>query len=372
MQKRNITIITGTRAEFGIWTPVLRALATSKKLRPQLLVTGMHLQKQFGYTINDIKKSGIPIAATAEMYKPRDTPADSLARGTQTVGRALEKLKPDLVMLLGDRLEMLAAANAALALQLPIAHLHGGETAPGQWDEQIRHAITKLAHLHFPATKRAAQRIQQMGEDPKRIHVIGAPALDGIMQWQEDTRPAPSRGKRAIVLLHPTSADERVEEKRARMVIEAVRSRPGIPYVTIGPNNDPGCNGILRAYEKMGVKVAMSLPTANFWIHLKAGGVLVGNSSSGIIEAASFGIPVVNIGERQAGRERNANLVDVPWSTGTAGIKWAIQHATTNKEFLARVAQRQNLYGDGHAAERLRKILEAQRFPLPTTKQFHD
>ena len=164
MRKPNIAIITGTRAEFGIWTPILHALDRSKKLNLQLIATGMHLQKQFGYTLNDIKKSNIPLAAEVTMYKAGDAPADSLARATANLAYAFTHLKPDLVMLLGDRLEMLAAANAALACQLPIAHLHGGETAPGQWDEQIRHAITKMAHLHFPATKNASKRIQQMGE----------------------------------------------------------------------------------------------------------------------------------------------------------------------------------------------------------------
>ncbi len=168
--KHNITIITGTRAEFGILTPILHALQKSKSLHPQLLVTGMHLQEQFGYTLNDIKKSGIPIAATAEMYKSRDTPADSLSRATKTIAQALTQLKPSLVLLLGDRLEMLAAANAALALQLPIAHLHGGETAPGQWDEQIRHALTKLAHLHIPATQKSRPKESNKWANPKTHH----------------------------------------------------------------------------------------------------------------------------------------------------------------------------------------------------------
>jgi GDP/UDP-N,N'-diacetylbacillosamine 2-epimerase (hydrolysing) len=371
--RANITIITGTRAEFGIWTPVLHALASSKKLRPQLLVTGMHLQKEFGYTVNDIKKSGVPIAATAEMYKPRNTPADSLARGTQTISRALTKLKPDLVMLLGDRLEMLAAASAALALQLPIAHVHGGESAAGTWDEQIRHAITKLAHLHFAATKRAGQRILQMGEGPRTVHVIGAPALDEIGSFVEHHPfPIPHDPSAGIlVVLHPSSADERLEQQRAEMVIDALGRHP---FSVIGPNNDPGHQGILRAYDKLGLSdgVMMSVAQRHFWSMLTHKSLLIGNSSSGIIEAASFALPAVNVGERQKGRERNANVLDVPWPAGKRGIQRAIHQALTNKEFMRKVTRRKNLYGDGHAAERLVKILDSLKLPLPTTKQFHD
>ena len=163
-----------------------------------------------------------------------------------------------------------------------------------------------------------------------------------------------------------------MEERRARLVIEAVRSSKEIPYLVIGPNNDPGSQGILRAYEKMHVNVAMSLPVQDFWKHLQYGGVLVGNSSSGILEAASFGMPAINLGDRQAGRERNSNVIDVSWSAGASDIERAVRHTLTHKPFLAKVAKRKNLYGDGHATERLLKDLESLHFPLSTTKRFRD
>ena len=371
MKKRRIAIVTGTRAEFGIWRPVLEAMGRSRKLLPQLIVTGMHLQKGFGRTVQDIRKAGVEIAAEAEMYRGGESAAESLARGTKNLAWVFEAVGAEMVMVLGDRLEMLAAAGAALSLQIPMGHLHGGETAPGQWDEQIRHAITKMAHVHFCATKRAGERILRLGEEKGRVHVVGAPALDGIARWLKAKREATGRGNRVIVLLHPTSADERVEEKRARMVIEAVKG-PGFPYVTIGPNNDPGSRGILRAYGRMGVNVTMSLPVESFWDELRYAGVLVGNSSSGIIEAASFGIPVVNLGDRQKGRERNGNVIDVGWEGGRKGIEGAVVRAGTEREFLGRVVTRENLYGDGRAAERIVRVVEGMKWPVGIVKGFCD
>lgn len=365
---RNITILTGTRAEFGILTPVLRAIAASKKLRPHLIVTGMHLQKQFGNTVRDIERSGIPIAAKIPMYKPADTPADSLARATTGIARALRDIHADLLLLLGDRLEMLAGASAALATHTPIAHLHGGETAPGTWDEQIRHAITKLAHLHFPATIHAARRIARMGEDPRAIHVVGAPALDTIHS-QSSNFPSQRKAEGPILLLHPSSPDDELEQRRTLLILRAIADHP---IHVIGPNNDPGHQGILNAYAQKKIPLRMSLNQSEFWQLLSRASLLLGNSSAGILEAASFGLPVINLGDRQKGRERNPNVLDVPWTAGVKGIQRALHHALNDQAFHRKIAQRKNLYGDGRASERIVKVLETTHFPIPTTKSFHD
>lgn len=374
----NICIITGTRAEFGIFRPVLRAIQASKKLRLQLLVTGMHLQRAFGHTIDDITRENFPIAAKVPMYKANEPPAASLARATAGIAKAFLTLKPHLVMVLGDRLEILAAANAALACQLPLAHLHGGETAPGQWDEQIRHAVTKMAQLHFCATKKSGQRIAQMGENPKNIHVVGAPALDYAVCEAKQNRSVRLRGRNEsdpLLLLHPSSPDDDQEYSRAKMLVQLiVQEKPSYSgrLVVIGPNNDPGYRGILRAYREFPkeIQLTMSCSQDMFWTFLETRGLLVGNSSAGILEAATFGCAVINLGERQAGRERNANVIDVAWKAGARGIQSALKHAYS-ASFQSIVAQRQNLYGDGHASQRILKILESQKFPLPTTKIFH-
>jgi GDP/UDP-N,N'-diacetylbacillosamine 2-epimerase (hydrolysing) len=378
MKKLRVCVVTGTRAEFGIWRPVLAAIQASRKLDLQLVVTGMHLLRAFGHTVKDIEASAFPIAARVPMYRGNEPPAASLARGIAGLAAAFRKLNPGLVMVLGDRLEMLAAASAALAQRLPIAHLHGGETAPGTWDEQIRHALTKMAHLHFCATKTAARRILRMGEDPARVHVVGAPALDDIVAFLRCTSRTISHlrlvaGTNPLLLLHPSSADDALECRRALMLIDVLRDTFANPPVihALGPNNDPGHRGILQAYAQRRdtIHLEMSLPQQTFWFRLLTSGLLVGNSSSGILEAASFGIPVVNIGDRQAGRQRNPNVIDVDWNP--AAIARALRRPFTDKAFARRVARRQNLYGDGHAAPRLVAVLEqvAQK-GVPLEKRF--
>jgi GDP/UDP-N,N'-diacetylbacillosamine 2-epimerase (hydrolysing) len=330
----------------------------------------MHLLPKFGHTIRDIQAQAYDIAAQVPMYKPNESPHLSLARGIQGIGRALESLKPDLLFLLGDRLEMLAAANAALALRIPIAHLHGGESARGIWDEQIRHAITKMAHLHFCATSRAQRRIIQMGEDPR---------LDAAIAAQRDLLPVIPNvrviaGTNPLLLLHPSSADIRLEYRRALVLIKALKSSLDWPFVyAVGPNNDPGHQGILQAYRENSdyIKLEMSMPQNVFWLKLITSGLLIGNSSAGIIEAASFATPVINLGCRQQGRERNANIIDVAWQP--RAIAAAIEKSLSDQNFLRQVLRRKNIYGDGHAAERVVKILErAAAKGVLVEKQFCD
>lgn len=372
-----IAVITGTRAEFGIWMPVLYALAATKKLKPTLIATGMHLQKQFGQTIKDVRAtSPVPVVEVA-MYKDGDTPAASLARGTANLAAAYRKLKPDLVMVLGDRLEILAAANAALACQIAIAHVHGGETAPGQWDEQIRHAVTKMAHVHFCATKNAGQRLLQMGEDPKTVRVVGAPALDNALAFDEmfHADGQPTSSMQPLLVLHPTSPNDAVEYERTKMLVRLLRGVFKIKRIpALGPNNDPGHAGILRAYRELRSELDLrpSVPQEYFWTGLADGRLLVGNSSSGIIEAATLGCAVINIGDRQKGRERSPNVIDVPWQA--KAIRGALKRVQTDKAFQARVAKRENVYGDGRASDRIVKVLLklAGKLPLPLTKSFHD
>ncbi len=394
-KKLRICVVTGTRAEFGIWMPVLRAIRESKLLELKLVVTGMHLLKAFGETVKEIEQSGFEIAAHVPMYeneksaasRPKSevgAAAQSLARGIEGLAEAYRQVGADLVMVLGDRLEMLAAASAALAGRIPLAHVHGGETAPGIWDEQIRHALTKMAHVHFCATPTAGRRIVRMGEEPARVHVVGAPALDDAAHFVREYRdfargrsymnPPSIIGPKPLLLLHPSSADARLEYARARMAVRVLLRKFGRRNLLIvGPNNDPGHRGILRAYRELRLPVYMSLDRDKFWVALFVCGLLVGNSSSGIIEAATFGVPVVNLGDRQAGRERCGNVLDVGWEEGAAGIERALRRVLTDKAFARRVARRKNVYGDGKARGRIVKVLEKiAREGLPLEKRFVD
>lgn len=364
-KKFRICVVTGSRAEFGIWRPVLQAIQASARLELKLVVTGMHLLPEFGSTERSVYAAGNRADARVPMYRRGELAPRSLARGILGLAEAFRELKAGLVLLLGDRLEMLAAANAALAERIPMGHIHGGETAPGIWDEQIRHAITKMSHLHFCATKMARQRILRMGEPPESVFQVGAPALDWAVHeskvidgmLQKVARPV-----RPLILMHPSSASASLEFKRTKRLLNIVRrifhSSSENPVTAIGSNNDPGHEGISRAYQDdPTVRIVASASQDLYWQVLRQCGMLIGNSSSGIIEAASFGVPVVNIGQRQAGRERNGNVIDVGWDAGE--ISQAISKAMHDKSFLRRVAQRKNVYGDGKASGRIVKVLEA-------------
>jgi UDP-N-acetylglucosamine 2-epimerase (non-hydrolysing)/GDP/UDP-N,N'-diacetylbacillosamine 2-epimerase (hydrolysing) len=372
----NVVVVTGTRAEYGILTPVLRCIAASKKLRLQLVVTGMHLLAEFGATARQIKRDGFVPAATVPMYRTGDAPAESLARGTGNLARAFKKLSPDIVLVLGDRLEILAAAQAAMCCQIPIAHVHGGETAPGQFDQQIRHAVTKLAHVHFAATAKAAARIRQMGENPKHIHITGAPALDAASAMVKRLRNSRNqlRGSgNPLLVLHPMQPDEEHEFHAAGTIIAAIHNAfPNSQISAIAPNNDPGHAGIFKQYARQNshsFRLTLSATQADFWQMLWAAPFLIGNSSSGIIEAATFGTPVINIGGRQAGRERGGNVIDVPCES--RAIRDAI-HRATSPAFRARAARIRNPYGAGRAGAHIVKVLHKLELTTLSPKQFFD
>jgi UDP-hydrolysing UDP-N-acetyl-D-glucosamine 2-epimerase len=286
-------------------------------------------------------------------------------------------------MVLGDRLEILAAASAALTLQIPIAHLHGGETAPAQWDEQIRHAVAKMSHIHFCATPNASRRLRQLGENPNSIYRVGAPALDYATRAAAEMRRSLPRilspgDFRPLLILHPSSNDDAREFRRASMIITTLAKKfPDFPITAIGPNNDPGHRGILRAYKthRKKIQLLMSVTQDFFWGLLHEHRLLVGNSSAGIIEAATFACAVINIGPRQSGRDRSGNVIDVDFSA--AQISAAIKKALSDPAFKRRVASRKNIYGNGHAAQKIAATLKnlAKKWGpagIPTIKQFAD
>jgi UDP-hydrolysing UDP-N-acetyl-D-glucosamine 2-epimerase len=268
---------------------------------------------------------------------------------------AFTKLRTDIVLIVGDRVEALAAAMAAHIGGLIVAHVHGGDRALGQVDDSLRHAITKLAHVHFPATANSAKRIRKLGEDSWRIHQAGSPGIDGI---KAAAMPARLMRKKAfaLVVLHPTESNDALEFRRAKLLLKTVVDA-GVPNVVIiGPNNDPGSQGILRAWRQRlpsGVSFHPDIPRPDFLGLLRDAAFLIGNSSSGIIEAASFGTPVIDVGDRQKGRERSQNVRNVPFAE--ASLRRAIQAVWRGghpKRFPCR-----NIYGGGNAGIRIAKIL---------------
>jgi UDP-N-acetylglucosamine 2-epimerase (non-hydrolysing)/GDP/UDP-N,N'-diacetylbacillosamine 2-epimerase (hydrolysing) len=367
MKMRKVAVVTGTRAEYGILKPVLRAIKSHPRLNLILIVTGMHLSKEFGYTIKEIIKDGFKIDAKVEMLHKEDTRAamaKSIGKCVIKMTEVLEKTKPDLLVLLGDRAEMLAGAVAASYMGIPIAHLHGGEVS-GSIDDSIRHAITKLAHIHFPATQRSAERIIKMGEDPSRVFVVGAPALDTILN---EKLPEPAELSRKygvdlskpilLVLQHSVVTECEDAADQIKETLEAIVELKH-QTILIYPNADAGGRRmvkVIKKYEKYPfIKSFKSLPYKDYLGLMSVASVMIGNSSSGIIEAPSFHLPVVNIGSRQNGRERSTNVIDVGYDRKK--IIKAVEKALYDEEFRKNVRKCKNPYGDGKAGERIAKIL---------------
>ena len=381
---RTIAVVTVGRSDYGLYRPVLRCLDAHPDLRPALVVGGSHLLAEAGSTIREIEADGFPIAARVEIDVDTGSPlgiARAIGAWTAAFAGALADTGPDIVLVLGDRYEMHAAALAALPLTLPVAHVHGGESSEGAFDESLRHSLTKLSHLHFPATELYGRRIVQMGEEPWRVTVAGAPGIDAIRALEPLSAEELERehGVRAgegtlLVTHHPETLAPALLERHYRALFSALDAS-GLDIVITAPNADTGSAAALRlveefAAERQRVTFVRSLGSRAYLTLLGSVAALVGNSSSGIIEAASFRLPVVNVGDRQRGRVRGRNVLDADATPDmiAAGIRRA-----TSAEFRESLAGLENPYGDGHAAERI--VGRLAEVPLERSllvKRFHD
>lgn len=311
--RRTVAVVTGTRAEFGLLRSVMTAIRDHPDLDLRVAVTGTHLLAP-EHTADEVAGE-FEIAATIPMQRQGGTgrweDAAALGRGVTGMSQWLARETPAVVLVLGDRIEAFAAASAASVGGIRVAHMHGGDRAAGIADEAIRHAVTKLAHVHLPATEESARRIAAMGEDPGRIHVVGSPAIDDL----DDCPPLPEAtfenlGRPEVVfLLHPTGGPAQREQARAARVLESCRTAGRV--LALHPNHDPGREGIVTAITDAGGPNRAHLPRREFIGLLRRVRVLVGNSSAGLIEAAALGVTCINVGDRQAGRERPENVIDV-------------------------------------------------------------
>ncbi|MEO6363550.1 MAG: UDP-N-acetylglucosamine 2-epimerase, partial [Caldimonas sp.] len=353
--RRRIVYVSGTRADFGLMASTLRALADDERVRLSLLVTGMHLSARHGHTVDEIEQSGLTIDARIEVDL-QDLGGAAMARniGRMLIGfvDALQRDRPDLLLVLGDRGEMLAGALAAIHLNIPVAHLHGGERS-GTVDEPIRHAISKLSHLHLVATDGARERLVRMGERADRIHIVGAPGLDGLTTMPAMDREALCRDvglaadrPLALLLFHPVLAEADRAAHQAQAIVDALASEK-LAVIALMPNSDAGnegvCGVLARAARARSFVVATHLPRSVFVSWMACCDLMVGNSSSGIIEAASFGTRVVNVGSRQNLRERNANVVDVDAAPDAlrAALRRAVaDHKHRRRDFAADLRER--------------------------------
>lgn len=360
---RRICYVSGTRADYGLMRKTLAAISESPRLQLDIAVTGMHLLPQYGNTISEIEADGhevrtrVPVALDA---RSGASMARAVASQVREFTASFEDCRPDIVLLLGDRGEMLAGAIAGIHLGIVVAHLHGGERS-GTVDEPVRHAITKLSHYHLVATAESRRRLIRMGEHDWRIHVVGAPGLDGLrdeVRFDRNELAAAAkldpRRPIAIVLFHPVLQEADSAGAQTELVLSAVTAA-GCQLLCLEPNADAGAASIREVLDRYrgleGVSIRGHLGRATYLSWLAAADVLVGNSSSGIIEAASFGLPVVNVGSRQQLRQRNANVVDV--APERAAVRRATRQALSQER-----RKRRNVYGDGRAAQRIVPLLE--------------
>ena len=362
---RRIVYISGTRADYGIMESVLERIAQHPNLEVEVVATGMHLMKEFGYTFKGIKNS-LTVHALNAVYESdeKESMAKFIGKFILILTDKLREIKPDLILLLGDRSEMLAGAIVGAYLTIPVVHLHGGDVTLTV-DELARHAITKLAHLHLVATKRSAERVIKMGEETWRTRIVGAPGLDmilkrGLLDKEEVFNKLmldPTKNT-ILVIQHPVTTEM---ERAAEQMVETMEAIKELGYqaIVIYPNADAGGRRIIRVIKRYG-NLPFIHPYTNLerYIYLslmRHVNVMVGNSSSGIIEAPSLGLPVVNIGTRQKGRERGKNIIDVGYKRNE--IKTAIRKALNEQRFLKQVKKCQNPYGDGNAGKRIVDIL---------------
>lgn len=377
---QRIAFISTGRADAAIYEPLLRRLSTDNNRHADslyFLAGGTHLSPRFGRTLDALPRIDGVKVIPVDHYTEGDNPHDVAA----TAGRAIEAfssafttIRPDLIFVLGDRTEMTAAALAATIHRLPIAHLHGGESTLGAYDDACRHAITKLSHIHFAAAEPCANRIRAMNEEDWRIHVVGAPALDQLANFTprsfDEIHRATGidfRQPTLVIAFHPETLSDLPASRQVAILREALESRSE-NLLVIGANADVENEAIGRAMKQLveargpSTRLIPSLPAPIYWSCLAHARALVGNSSSGIIEAHSLATPVVNIGDRQKGRLRSPNVIDAPHAA--SAIRSAIEKATS-ASFRDTFTHTANPFGDGNASTRIAAILN--QLPQPRT-----
>jgi len=381
---RTIGVVSVGRSDYSYYLPILRRIQAEPELRLCLIVGGMHLSPEFGLTVKEIEVDGFLINERVEMLLSSDTPegiAKSIGLGVISFGQVFAHQRLDLLLLLGDRFEMLAAATAMLPFAIPMAHIAGGEATEGLIDEAIRHSITKMSHLHFVSTARYRERVVQMGEEPWRVIVSGAPSLDNLreiplLSFDETERrigvtlkPAP-----VLVTFHPVTLEYGDTSVHITELLAALDDA-SLPVLFTYPNADTQGRIIIQQIDRYvsarnASHVVTNLGTQAYYSLLRYAAAMVGNSSSGIIEAASFELPVVNVGNRQKGRAHGRNVLDVPCERAAivSGIRKAV-----DPEFRRSLAGLQNPYGNGSAAEKIVQVL--RQTPLDRNllvKTFYD
>jgi len=365
---RKIAIITGSRAEYGYTRPIIRLIEKDKDLEHQLIVTNMHLLHEFGYSVAEIEGDGIKIAE--KIYNTFDgynyqTMVKSLGVFLMQLPETLKRLQPDLILIAGDRGEQLMAAIAGAHMYIPVAHIQAGEVS-GNIDNATRHAIARYTHIHFAASEQAVKRLIASGEEKFRIYRTGAPMLDELINLTEVTPKEEIYSKFNLdknkqiflVVIHPVTEEFSSAAENTEKILRAVNSFDN-QTIIIAPNSDAGSlavNEAINRNQKSSIRLFRNLSRRDYAGIMRVSSVMIGNSSSGLIESPVFGLPAINIGRRQIGRESAENVIHVPKYDGEEIIK-AIQIAIT-EEFRKKAKEVKNYYGDGRSSEKILEILK--------------
>ena len=383
---RKICVFTGTRAEYGIMSRLFRLIDNDPDLQLQIIATNMHLSPEFGLTYKEIEADGFHIDKKVEMLLSSDTPNGTVkSMGLALIGfaDALEDLKPDVAVILGDRYEMLAAAEACLIYKIPVAHLYGGEITEGAYDDAIRHCISKLSHLHFTSTDEYRNRVIQLGESPERVKYVGALGVDNIrneeimpLEELEDSLKFKLGEKFLLVTFHPVTMENATAAEQCDSLLKVLSEiNSNYQLLFTLPNSDTDGRVIIQKIRDYVAKnsdkafAITSLGKKRYYSALKYTTAVVGNSSSGLVEAPSFNIPTLNIGNRQQGRTRGETVIDVPATLEgmREGLKIALSH-----EFIAKCKTATNPYEKANTLETIFNTIKTYPLENLVQKSFYD
>lgn len=381
---RKICVITGTRAEFGLLRPLITLIAKDEELQLQLIATGMHLSPEFGYTLDEIITAGFVVDKKVECLLSSDSSvgiSKSIALAISGFADALETLQPDLVVVLGDRTEILGAVIAAGMANIPIAHLHGGETTEGAYDEAIRHSITKFSHLHFTSTEAYRKRVIQLGEQPEMVFNVGAIGLDAVKKLKllnkeefEKSIGFKLKKRNVLITYHPVTLEKEAPIQTFENILQALDQLSEIGLIFTHANSDKNgrvINKMITEYVDIHRDKAVafnSLGQLRYLSALQFVDFVIGNSSSGILEVPAFHIPTINIGDRQKGRICNESVINS--NNSLEDIEKSITFAL-DKQFRETIQQQEMLYGNGTAAEKILKVIKEHTI-IPLKKSFYD
>lgn len=380
---KKICIVTGTRAEYGLLMPLIRKIADDPELELQLVATGMHLSPEFGLTVDLIERDGYRLADKIEILLSSDTPigiSKSMGLAMISFSESFSRLEPDMIVVLGDRFEIFAAVSTASVAKIPVAHLHGGETTEGAFDEAFRHSITKMSWLHFTSTEDYRKRVIQLGEDPDRVHNVGAIGVENIKEMNLMTKHELEQSLRMqirdpflLVTFHPVTLENNTSFIQFESLLEALDDYEDGTIIFTKANSDTDGRVINKMIDEYVSKhpdnclAFTSMGQLRYLSAMKIADAVVGNSSSGIIEAPSFGTPTVNIGDRQKGRIQATSVINC--EPNTFAIKEALEKALAREHMADMV----NPYGEGDVSRKILAVIKEElNEDISLKKRFYD